>query len=714
MKIHCLILPVLLTFAAVLPANAINESPRLITVVSRKNHVPNLVYDLNIPLSGSPAIEPRAPGSGGTFQLIATFSHTLNGVEVLLRGGTATLSGTPAISGTKVTVNVSNVNSAQTVDLLFTNVRATGTPQAGAGGVRLSFVPGDANGDRSVDAADVSFLTSKAGTPLSSTSFLWDVNLSGAIDAQDSTYAQSKTGTSAQAMTLTPQQSASRFLSQATFGPTTDTINEVVSLGIPAWIDRETTKPVSQITPLMANYNLTPLYHLHRPNALWEVMMQNSDQLRQRVTYALSQIFVVSDAHPNLYPISIATYHDLLAKNAFGNYRQLLKDITLSPTMGVYLSHLRNRKANPATGTRPDENFAREIMQLFSIGLYKLNQDGSVQLSGGVPIPTYDIDQITNFARVFTGLTYGTDDGSPPTSFTYNAINWFVPMYMWEEFHDTDAKTLLTYSGSVHNLPAGRTGLQDIDSAIDNLFYHPNVGPFLAYRLIQRLTVSNPTPAYISRVAAVFNNNGSGVRGDLKAVIKAILMDAEARDLKYFYDDDQGKLREPYLRVTQLARAFKAYTSSTKTQLKWESLYYMSDSLGQEPFRSPTVFNFYLPEFQPPGEIGAAGLVGPEFQILNAVYAPRTHNQMRRIADIAVSTSGAVVKLDLNDQIALAANPENLLNNIDLFLTAGTMSPASKAVVLNAISRIPSSDATNRAKVAIHLAATSPDYVVQK
>lgn len=713
MRYPQLILPVLCTFAAALPAYAINESPRLNSLVSRKAHGSAGIFDLAIKLSGAPTIDPRMAGPGGTYQVIATFSHTLTGAEAIVRGGTATISGSPIIAGTNVTLNISNVNSAQTIDILFTNIRSAARPQAGSGGARLSFVPGDGDLDRSVTTLDGALLNSKAGTALSNTACVWDVDLSGAINSLDAAFANGRVGTSAPGISLTQQQIASRFLGQATFGPTTTLIDEVVSMGIPSWIDNEFNKPISQIKPLMANYTLTPLYHLHRPNALWEIMMQNSDQLRQKVTYALSEIFVVSDAHAFVYPLGLAAYHDLLARNAFGNYRQLLKEVALSPAMGVYLSHLRNRKANATTGSRPDENFAREIMQLFSIGLYKLNLDGTFQMAGGIPIPTYDIAEITNFARVFTGLTYGTASGAP-TSFDYSTINWDVPMFMWQDQHDTAAKTVLIYPGSVHNLPAGRPGMQDIESAIDNLFNHPNVGPFMAHRLIQRFTVSNPTPAYVARVASVFNNNGSGVRGDMKAVIKAILVDEEARDLKYFYDEGQGKLREPYLRVTQIARAFKAFTSSTKTQLKWENLYYLSDTLGQEPFRSPTVFNFFLPEHQPAGPILDAGLVGPEFQILNAVYLPKTHNYIRRMTEIAVSVSGSVVKLNLADQIALAGNPEALVNDIDLFLTAGTMSPATKAILINAVSRIPSTDTATRAKVAIHLAGTCPDYAAQK
>ena len=288
--------------------------------------------------------------------------------------------------------------------------------------------------------------------------------------------------------------------------------------------------------------------------AWWHTVMSAPDQLRQRVAFALSEIMVVSDNVDILlvYPYALSGFNDILLNNAFGNFRDLLRDVALHPAMGVFLSHLNNQRADPANNIFPDENFAREVMQLFSIGLFKLDIDGSQQLDGdAVPIPSYDNDDIREFAKMFTGLSWGGADGF----FGKQAPNFREPMQMFDPFHEPGTKQLLNDTAVL----AGQTGMQDIDSAIDNLFNHPNVGPFIGRQLIQRLVTSNPSPGYVERIARTFNGDSTGVRGDLRAVVYAILTDPEAANPDN--DSGFGKLREPVLRAASLYRQFNATSS---------------------------------------------------------------------------------------------------------------------------------------------------------
>ena len=378
-------------------------------------------------------------------------------------------------------------------------------------------------------------------------------------------------------------KAAARFLIQAAFGPDgvkpsdsngiPQNVAEVMQLGFAGWIDDQFTRPVCKLEPFV-NYAGTAGIlngdNIKKQTAWWNRAMGvtkirpddantvQPDLLRQRIGFALSQLFVVSDRPETLavQPGGLANYYDMLLNDAFGSFRTLLFDVTLHPVMGVYLSHLLNKKA--ANNIFPDENYAREVMQLFSIGLWKLNQDGSRQLDGqGQPIPTYDNSNITEFARVFTGLGYA---GNP--NYSLFPQNFLAPMKLWDTHHDCNAKTLLNGVTLPLRTPStpdvGTATLADINGAIDCLFNHPNVGPFIGRQLIQRLVTSNPSPAYISRVAAVFADNGQGVRGDMKAVIKAILLDTEARDPAMMSSSTFGKLREPFLRCVNLAHAFNA------------------------------------------------------------------------------------------------------------------------------------------------------------
>jgi uncharacterized protein (DUF1800 family) len=533
--------------------------------------------------------------------------------------------------------------------------------------------------------------------------------------------------------TLSPDEQASRFLAQATFGPTTKAITELRKLGYDynAWIDREVAKTPSLAAPLVvAAFNSRQIERMDpisNRSARTEVMISGDDQLRQRVAYALSQIFVISD---NVAAISNAlegssSYYDMLLQGSFGNFRELLLNVTRHPMMGRFLTHYQNRKANPETGTRADENYAREVMQLFTIGLYLLNQDGTYQsVIDGRAAETYTNDHITELARVFTGFT--DEDNNPIAVGTgigrteFPRVlkqNYTQPMKMWDLQHDTGVKTLLSYPGVRKPvLPANQTGLQDVADAIDNLFEHPNTGPFIARQLIQRLVTSNPSNGYVGRVAGVFANNGSGQRGDMLAVIKAILLDQEARNPAFIVDPEHGKLREPFLRVTHLLRAFNFVVPTGV--LPYNFPFATAAALGQYPLSAPSVFNFYLPDYEPPGVIGGAGLVGPEFQILNSDSGVKTLNAFYSVIERAL---GEIFPLDLSPQAQLSGSTAMLVDNVDLLLTHGTLSDQTRAKVIAAVdgvtsTMVPSGSSLGitKAHMAVYLIMVSPDYAVLK
>ena len=505
---------------------------------------------------------------------------------------------------------------------------------------------------------------------------------------------------------LTPRE-ASRFLTQATFGGNVEQIERASNIGLQNWLDEQFQRPIGYHEPfLVARQNLgLPVDAGTRRWSWWSQVMEGPDPLRQRVAFALSEILVVSDNASTLAqnPIGLANYYDMLLEHSFGNFRDLLRDVTLHPVMGVYLSHLRNQKSNPSRGRFPDENYAREIMQLFSIGLFELNLDGTLQLDGnGAPIPTYDNDDITEFAKIFTGLSYG----SAAPDFSGGTQVWDRPMRMYPEYHEPGPKYLLRG----RYIPAGRSGMQDVEDAIDNLFYHPNVGPFLARRLIQRMVSSNPSPAYVRRVATVFQNNGHGIRGDMRAVVRAILLDTEARTWPTAANSTRGRLRESFLRRVHLARAFDASSPA--------GLFPIEDrnapvDFGQRPLSSPSVFNFFLPDHRPNGPIGNAGLYAPEFQIITAVSAIASAEQLRRQIERVMNNDDNdfyEVRLDLRDELGLAGNATTLIDRLDLLLTYGNMSGPTRQILIQAVEQL--SDPTERVEMALYLLAISPEYAV--
>jgi uncharacterized protein (DUF1800 family) len=524
---------------------------------------------------------------------------------------------------------------------------------------------------------------------------------------------------------LPGDEEAARFLIQAGFGADPDEVQNVKTLGIEGWIDAQLARPKGYLQPVIKQMiaDGKDVFHPATKIALWTKVMRRkpasgpdtTDVLRQRVAYSLLQIFVVSQSMDalSLNSEGVANYYDRLMDGALGNFRQLLLDVTLHPCMGAYLSHAGNRKPNPAQNIFPDENYAREIMQLFSIGLWELNQDGSRKLSGGQPIPSYDNSDITQFARVFTGLHWGGPDNAGG-DFNYVTEEFKYPMEAYEAHHDTDPKTLL--NGTV--LPGGRTTMQDVESAIDNLFNHENTPPFISRLLIQRLVCSNPTPAYVGRVAAKFINNGNGVRGDMGAVVKQILMDEEARDFSKTLDPTFGKMREPYMTLMNMAKTFNAQPASGD----YESATYLYDFYLQEPFQSPSVFNFYSPNYRPSGSLTALEKFAPEFQILTAITAIETPNNLLNSVENEIARWGASspdnkMELKFDAELPLADDPDLLLTLLSRKLLGGKLQPRTFQIIREAVAKIPTTDENwqrERVNMAAYLLASSPEFNIQK
>lgn len=532
---------------------------------------------------------------------------------------------------------------------------------------------------------------------------------SGSSSSGSSSSGSSSSSSSGTSQSITEAQ-ASRFLSQAALAATSEEITNVKFLGYPTWIDQSfsMTTSTSNWDWLMARgYSKDDYRYRSSPSdyAVWHRLITAPDQLRQRVALALSEYFVVSaeGLSSQWVSFSMAAYWDLLCQHAFGNFRTLLEAITLNPAMGMYLSARGNQKENPTTGRAPDENYAREIMQLFTIGLYELNTDGTLKKNGsGKPIETYNQDTITNLARVFTGWDVDTT-----TSNSTDPTQYRLPMRLIPERHSTLESNFLGAT-----VPAGTDGKTALRIALDTLFNHPNVGPFFGRQLIQRLVTSNPTPGFVARVAAVFNNNGSGVRGDLKAVIRAVLLDDEARKTLGGNIAQWGKLREPMLRMIQWARTFKA--ASTSSEWKIGDLSDPAKRLGQSPLRSPSVFNYFRPGYTPPNSaVAKAGLVAPEFQIANEPSVAGYLNFMQSVIASGISD----VQPNYNAELQVAGDASALVKRLNLLLAANQLSPATETRIIAAIESISASNSSgplNRVRAAIMLIMASPEYLVLK
>ena len=497
---------------------------------------------------------------------------------------------------------------------------------------------------------------------------------------------------------------AARFLIQAAFAATDGQIARVQALGYSAWIDEQFAMPRSLSNwdwmdskgyQVVANVdNFTGF-----ENSLWRKLISSPDGLRQRMTLALSEIFVVSIVG---LPVSwrgflAAGYVDLLESHAFGNYRQLLQDVTLSPAMGVYLNTRGNQKANAATGRVPDENYAREVMQLFSIGLVELELDGT--LKGGKAQETYNGQTISQLARVFTGWDL---DGSNRTEAGYTRR----PMVNLPARYDTDAKTVLGTP-----IAAGVLAAQALQTTLDTLSRHPNVAPFISRQLIQRFVTSAPTPSYIARVASAFNDNGQGQRGDFKAVIKAILLDDEARRDPSPADTTRGRLQEPIARFIQWARTFSL---GSPTDL-W-NIGNTADPvtrLGQSPMRSPSVFNFFRPGYVPPNtELGRQGITAPEFDLADESTVVGWVN----FAQTFVASGVGETRPAYTAEVALAGDPAALVQRVARLLAPGGLSANTQSLITQAVAAMPATtDANrlNRVYATVLLVLATPEYLVQ-
>ncbi|WP_372895257.1 DUF1800 family protein [Stieleria sp.] len=577
---------------------------------------------------------------------------------------------------------------------------------------------------------------------------------------------------------------AAQFLSKATFGPTQESIDSLARRISEIGFKRATSQWIDQ------QFDLQPTSHeavardiihvdgrepntqsigvsLYRYQAWWHIALTSEDQLRQRVAWALSQIFVIGDSGTGFNNddkrsigggretitdwLGMSDYYDMLSEGIDGTYRELLEDVTYHPCMGDWLSSRGNRKANISAGRFPDENYAREIMQLFSVGLYHMHQDGRLKIDeNGNLIPTYDNEQIKELGRLFTGFKYKH----------YSRNDFYVPRNFGEpmEIHVAEHDNNLNYSEDP-NAPASKTVFgtvlpplpsavtqadvkAEIGAGLDAIANHPNVAPFICRLMIQRMVKSNPSRAYLRRVTRIFNDNGRGVRGDLKAVVKAILTDPElyrghrvvrrrnpTRVDVIVRGTEYSRLREPILRTTSLIRAMRPTTNYAAGYMMLS--HGVGGEFGQMPFRSPSVFNFYLPDYQPPGDlIGHTpsrrnpydSLYAPEFQILNGVTANKMLNRFRvwayrRYVQYGMRKGTCRITFHLEPELELAkdlANLDEILRRFDLWLCNGSMSEATKTSIKNAIASEPSASNVERLEVILNAVVLSPDCAVEQ
>jgi uncharacterized protein (DUF1800 family) len=519
----------------------------------------------------------------------------------------------------------------------------------------------------------------------------------------------------------TTKGDASRFLEQSSFGPTPAELSKVMSLGIERYLDQQFAKPRTGYMGFKRTAYTAASDCINLPSAptsesslcardnytLFEIQrqffanaMNGEDQLRQRMAFALSQIFVVSGTEVKQAYV-MSTYQNMLLDNAFGNFRDLIEHVSVHPAMGMYLDMLNNDKANGQTGAKPNENYAREFLQLFTIGTAQLNLDGSVRTSGdGDPLPAFTQEDVQALARVFTGWTYSVWPGQ--TSRWVNPPKLYGTLAPIESHHDTDAKTVLGVA-----MPAGQKAQADLDQALDIAFAHSNVGPFIATRLIQHFVTSNPSPAYVASIAAVFNDNGAGVRGDLQAVLRAILLHAEARGSSKA-DSNYGKLKDPALFMTGFLRALGGRSDGVFLRAQ-------SASMGQDIFTAPSVFNYYSPLQR----VGDGSLVGPEFGIYNGASALARIDFVYQLvyangvpADATV-TNSIGTSLSFDDAASVFANPE-LVSEFDSRLMFGKLSDASYKTMSDALATFAPDDVQGRARAAAYVLGVSAQYQVQR
>ncbi len=517
---------------------------------------------------------------------------------------------------------------------------------------------------------------------------------------------------------------ASRFLYRATFGPNTPTIDRLMSKSYSDWIlEQQNIPPSRYLDWLDAQLREYGLFNILdgrmqferqqlRSDVFWNLAVNAPDQLRQRVALALSQILVVSDTDSGIdnRVRGIANYHDLLAKHAFGNYRDLLYDVTLNPMMGDFLSMRRNEKPDPDNNIQSDENYAREFMQLFTIGTTRLQMNGLPVLdSNGQTIATYSPDDVTHLAHVFTGWNYGDAKTMRSSARTINSD--VIPMKAFEEFHDKSEKTLI---GGV-KLSGSQSAQEELSAAIDVIYAHPNVAPNIASRLIKSLVTSNPSPEYVERVATVFENNGEGVRGDLKSVVTAVLLDTEALDGHEQNAWVFGKIKEPILKITALWRAFNA--KGEFNRFRYSDI--NADFL-QRPYSAPSVFNFFSPDYKPPGQVAREGLLAPEAQILHDTTVLRGADRLFDYAhavplgQTAQSNQHAIL-LNIEAEKKLAHDVPQLVSALNEKLLAGSMSDALRNTLIELGNTTPNTNnGEQRVREILFVLLLSPEYAVQR
>lgn len=501
------------------------------------------------------------------------------------------------------------------------------------------------------------------------------------------------------------------LLYRATYGPKPDSYQQLANLGYVAWLDQQFSMVPSLHLPRLKQYELEPgkdsYNQSDRVAVWWDLSLNAPDQLRQRVAFALSEIFVISRYGTSLNgrPQEMADYYDMLITHAFGNYRDLIEAVTRHAAMGDYLSMMANQKADPERNRYPDENYAREVMQLFSIGLYELNQDGSGKVdSQGQQIPTYSQDDIENLARVFTGWhiaeknqpNWGSKDG-----------NWFVPMIAYPERHDDAEKVVM---GEV--FAQGQTPEQDMAQAMDMLLNHPNTAPFISKHLIQRLVTSNPSPAYVARVSGLFADNGNGVRGDLKAVIRGILTDSEALNGG---ERTPVKMKEPLIAMTNFFRAFEAKSADPSGRF-YNSINTFG-AYGQSPLGSPSVFNFFSPNYAPIGEIADANDVAPEFEILSWNNFILTNNQLWSAlgrTNYEGETNPNRIVINTAPLEAIANDHQALIDEIERRLLSQRMSESLRVIVLESLESLRDTQQSLKVRNALYIVVTSQEFHIEE
>jgi uncharacterized protein (DUF1800 family) len=509
------------------------------------------------------------------------------------------------------------------------------------------------------------------------------------------------------------KRNAARLLMQASFGPRSMAdIEAVERQGATAWIEAQFSTPWSTHENYIDRVKLAgeEVGEQHPNEAIWQNLIWGDARLRARVALALSEIIVISNIAPDQKNEALVSWMDMLYRNAFGNYRKLLEDVTLHPAMGYYLNMLANDKEDPATGRMPNENYAREVLQLFSIGLAELNADGTPKRDGaGNIIPTYDQSVVQGFAAAFTGWNFAGNDVKDSHKFDHAEENWTQPMRAWAMRHSSGPKKLLNNVA----LPAGQTPEKDLADALDNIASHANAAPFMSKRLIQFLVTSNPSSAYVARVSAVWNNNGLGARGDLKAVVRAILLDSEARSFDA-NSTTQGKVREPMVKFVHFVNAMQGRSKNNRNSIWW--LDSPDDYLGQSPLLAPSVFNFFSPTFTKPGAIAQAGLVAPEMQLVTDTQIVGSTNFFTRMINhhgVGFKDEYAV-DFDTAQWESIAGDSARFLEQLNWVWFAGGITPQTHDIISRAMNRLDPAKRHERMEIAFHLAVIAPEFSIQR